>query len=62
MNAENLANPTNPENPANLANPANLITVWNRFEEALSALNAHRPDALRLLEPLARDHPESLVF
>jgi tetratricopeptide (TPR) repeat protein len=45
-----------------LANPAALIAVWNRFEEALTSLNAHQPDALSRIEPLAREHPESLVF
>jgi arylsulfatase A-like enzyme/Tfp pilus assembly protein PilF len=49
-------------NHTNAANPANLIGVWNHFEDALSALNARRPDALAVLEPLAREHPESLVF
>jgi len=47
---------------ATVANPATMIAVWNRFEDALSALNAHRADALGLIEPLAREHPESLVF
>jgi arylsulfatase A-like enzyme len=46
----------------NKPNPASLIGVWNRFEDALTALNARRRDALGLLEPLAREHPESLVF
>ena len=53
---------TNTATPRTLPNPANLIDVWNRFEEALSALNAHRPDALRLIESIAREHPDSPVF
>jgi arylsulfatase A-like enzyme/Tfp pilus assembly protein PilF len=57
-----VASTASPENLANPANPAKMIGVWNRFEDALSALNAHRPNALGLLEPLAREHPESPVF
>ena len=36
--------------------------MGNRFEDALTALNAHRPGAVDRLEPLAREHPESPVF
>jgi len=57
-----VASTASPENLANPADPAKMIGVWNRFEDALSALNAHRPNALGLLEPLAREHPESPVF
>jgi arylsulfatase A-like enzyme/Tfp pilus assembly protein PilF len=49
-------------NSGDLPKPAALIAVWNRFEDALTSLNAHHSDALSLLEPLAREHPESLVF
>ena len=45
-----------------LVNPATRIDVWNRFEDALTALNARRPEALNLIAPLAREHPDSLVF
>jgi choline-sulfatase len=41
-------------------NPATRIAVWNAFEDALSALNAHRPAALPMLRGLAaanRDAP-----
>ena len=57
-----VASTAAPLHGSNAANPAAKIQVWNRFEDALSALNAHRPDALDLVEPLAREHPESPVF
>ncbi|PYQ95657.1 MAG: hypothetical protein DMF97_16665, partial [Acidobacteria bacterium] len=47
---------------ANAPNPASVIEAWNRFEDALTALHARRPDALAALEQLAREHPESPVF
>jgi choline-sulfatase len=47
---------------ANAPNPASVIEAWNRFEDALTALHAQRPDALAALEELAREHPESPVF
>jgi choline-sulfatase len=43
-------------------NPATRITTWNAFEEALSSLNAHRPDALPALRMLAAANPDALVF
>jgi arylsulfatase A-like enzyme/Flp pilus assembly protein TadD len=46
----------------NEPNPATLIGAWNRFEDALTALNAKRPDAASRLEALAREYPESSVF
>jgi choline-sulfatase len=57
-----VASSSQREVAAHAPNPATLIDVWNRFEEALSALQARRRNALTLLEPLAREHPESLVF
>ncbi len=47
---------------ANAPNPASVIEAWNRFEDALAALHARRPDALAALEQLAREHPGSPVF
>jgi choline-sulfatase len=46
----------------NAMNPASVIEAWNRFEDALTALHARRPDAVAALEQLAREHPESPVF
>jgi choline-sulfatase len=47
---------------ATAPNPASVIEAWNRFEDALTALQAQRRDALTALERLAREHPESPVF
>jgi choline-sulfatase len=47
---------------ANGPNPAAKIAVWNEFEEALSALNAHRPDATARLATLASANPDAPVF
>jgi arylsulfatase A-like enzyme/tetratricopeptide (TPR) repeat protein len=38
------------------------IDAWNRFEEALTALSARRPEAISMLELLARQHPDAPVF
>jgi len=43
-------------------NPASSIGAWNRFEEALSKLNARRGDALGELAALARQNPGAPVF
>jgi choline-sulfatase len=43
-------------------NPSTTIAVWNEFEEALSALNAHQPDALPRLAKLASANPDAPVF
>ena len=48
--------------PPDAPNPADRIDAWNQFEQGLDALNRQRPDSLRLLERLAREHPESPVF
>ena len=44
------------------ANPRTTIAAWNAFEEALSALNAHRPSAAEALRGLAAAHPDAAVF
>lgn len=43
-------------------NPATRIATWNAFEEALSRLNEHRPDALTTLNTLATANPDAPVF
>ena len=48
--------------PSGAPNPRTTIAAWNAFEDALTALNAKRPNAVSLLEPLATAHPESPVF
>jgi tetratricopeptide (TPR) repeat protein len=57
-----VASSTQPAVPADAPNPAATIDSWNRFEEGLSALNQHRPEALQILETLAREHPDSPLF
>ena len=47
---------------AKAANPAAMIADWNAFEDALSALDAHRPEALSALETLAKRQPNAPVF
>src|SRR5262249_48234049 len=44
------------------ANPETKIADWNAFEDALSALNAHRKEALGAFEALARRNPDSMVM
>jgi Flp pilus assembly protein TadD len=43
-------------------NPATTIAIWNRFEDALSAFAAHRPEAAATLEALAASHADAPVF
>ena len=43
-------------------NPARHIAAWNAFEDALSALTAHRPDALPALRRLAMANPDAPVM
>src|SRR5581483_11491298 len=43
-------------------NPASRIGAWNDFEEALSALNAHRREAAGMLAELAKSNPDAPVF
>src|SRR6185503_5816596 len=42
--------------------PAARIASWNQFENALSALAAHRADALPVLKSLAAANPDAMVF
>ena len=57
-----VASSVQPASGAGGPNPATRITTWNAFEEALSSLNAHRPDALPALRMLATANPDALVF
>jgi tetratricopeptide (TPR) repeat protein len=57
-----VASSTQPAVGADAPNPATMIGSWNRFEDALTALHAHTPEALPLLETLARAHPDSPLF
>src|SRR5206468_987460 len=43
-------------------NPAARIAEWNTFEDALSALSAHRPEALAVLRRLSSANPDSPVM
>jgi len=43
-------------------NPSGHIEAWNAFEDALSALTAHRPDALPALRRLAIANPDAPVM
>jgi choline-sulfatase len=43
-------------------NPRTTIASWNEFEDALAALNAHRPSAVGTLKALAAGHPDASVF
>ena len=43
-------------------NPASRIATWNAFEDALSALNAERPDALPMLRRLSSASPDAPVI
>ncbi len=45
-----------------VANPATRIATWNAFEDALAALNAHRPAALPALRALAASNGDAPVI
>ena len=47
---------------ADAPNPASRIATWNEFENALSALSSHRPDALDILRRLAASNPDAPVI
>jgi choline-sulfatase len=47
---------------AGAPNPASHIATWNAFEDALSALSAHRSDALPALRRLAAANPDAPVI
>ncbi|HEY7285854.1 MAG TPA: sulfatase-like hydrolase/transferase [Vicinamibacterales bacterium] len=43
-------------------NPSSTTQAWTAFEDALTALNEHRPGALPALSALAAAHPDAPVF
>jgi arylsulfatase A-like enzyme/tetratricopeptide (TPR) repeat protein len=43
-------------------NPVTRMDAWTRFEDALSALNARRREAVADLQRLAREDPDASVF
>jgi len=57
-----VASSTLPADAAGAPNPATRIADWNAFEDALSALNAGKRDALPQLRRLAAAHPDAPVF
>ena len=57
-----VASTAQPATGATAINPRTTITAWNEFEDALTALNAHRPSAVDALKRLAAAHPEASVF
>ena len=57
-----VASPTQATTDPSAPNPAAKIGEWNAFEDALSSLNAQRPDALRALEALAKRNGNAMVF
>ena len=57
-----VASSVQPASGSSAPNPASRIATWNSFEDALSALAAHRPDALTLLRRLAAANPDAPVM
>jgi len=51
-----------PASGGGAVNPRTAIAAWNAFEDALAALNAHRPSAVDALRALAASHPDAGVF
>jgi len=48
--------------PTVAVNPRTTTAAWTAFEDALAALNAHRPSAVDGLKALAAAHPDAAVF
>ena len=57
-----VASSVQPGSLSGAPNPATRIATWNAFEDALSALTAHRPDALTALRRLASANPDAPVI
>jgi len=57
-----VASAVQPGDDSEAPNPAAKISDWNIFEEALSALTAHRADALPALGALTKRNPDAIVF
>ncbi len=54
-----VASSVQPSSSSSAPNPSARIGVWNDFEDALTALNAHRPEALAQLRRLAAASPDA---
>ena len=57
-----VAGAAQPASDAGAVNPRTTTAAWNAFEDALAALNAHRPSAVDALRALAASHPDASVF
>ena len=57
-----VASSTQAAPAADAPNPAARIATWNEFENALSALSSHRPDAIDILRRLAASNPDAPVI
>ena len=57
-----VASSAQPGPASGAPHPAARIAVWNEFEEALSALNTRRPDALPMLRRLAAANNDAPVM
>ena len=57
-----VASSVQPGPSSGAPNPATRIATWTDFEDALSALTAHRPDAQTRLRRLASAHPDAPVI
>ena len=57
-----VASTAAPPPGAAAVNPRTTTAAWTAFEDALAALNAHRPSAVDGLKALAAAHPDAVVF
>jgi choline-sulfatase len=57
-----VASSAAPATTSTAPNPSGHIAAWNAFEDALSALTAHRPDALPALRRLALANADAPVM
>jgi len=57
-----VASTAQPATATTAVNPRTTTGAWSAFEDALAALNAHRPSAVDALKALAAAHPDAVVF
>jgi len=57
-----VASTAAPPSGSAAVNPRTTTAAWSAFEDALAALNAHRPSAIDDLKTLAAAHPDAVVF
>jgi len=57
-----VASTAAPPSGAAAVNPRTTTAAWTAFEDALAALNAHRPSAVDGLKALAAAQPDAVVF